>query len=200
MKTTSLFVGKWTTKQELFDVLTELRWVFSEHMAGKKREKICHFTLTEEKKVAKKWQICWDNKIFAANINVISESKQEMQAHKLLERANMFTEEWYEAGLLLNEPEPHLPNNYSSDVGQLNPKMRTIRMNPNQKCLCQQTRDKELDQWFLNVSDESDKNASLLKKVIRHTCQCPNKTSLSKWDVVAILHKKTRKYASMTYY
>ena len=76
----------------------------------------------------------------------------------------MFTEEWYEAGLLLNEPEPHLPNNYSSDVGQLNPKMRTIRRNPNQKCLCQQTRDKELDQWFLNVSDESDKNASLLKK------------------------------------
>ena len=65
-------------------------------MTGKRRQNFCHFALTEDVKVAENIQKWWDIETYASKINVISESKKELQAQKMLESTRKFTGEWYE--------------------------------------------------------------------------------------------------------
>ena len=70
-------------------------------------------------KVADKIQTWWDIETYASKINVVSQSKKELPAKKMLESTTKITGERYEVGMLWSEPEPNLPNNYSSALGQL---------------------------------------------------------------------------------
>ena len=107
------------TRSEPFAILTDLGWVASGLMAGKQIQNICHFAFTEDVKVAANIQSWWDIETYASKKNVVSQSNKEHQAQKFLETTTKFTGEQYEAGMLWSEPEPNLPNNYGSALGQL---------------------------------------------------------------------------------
>ena len=107
------------TQSDPFSVLTELGWVVSGPMMDKSRQNVCHFTFTEDVKVADNIQNWWELETYASKINVVSQSKKELQAQKMLESTAKFTGERYEVGLLWSEPEPKLSNSYSSALGQL---------------------------------------------------------------------------------
>ena len=119
------------TRSEPFAVLTELRWVVSGPMTGKRRQNVCHFVFTEVVKVTEKILRCLDIETYASKINVISQSKKELQAQKMLESTTKFTGERYEVGMLWSDPEPNLPNNYSSALGQLHSLERRFQRDPN---------------------------------------------------------------------
>ena len=104
----------WTTRkepEEPFAVLTELGWVDSGPMTGKRGQNVCLFALTEDVKVAENMQTWWGIESYASKMNVVSQSKKELQAQKMLESTTKFTGERYEVGMLWSEPEPNLPNN-----------------------------------------------------------------------------------------
>ena len=73
------------TRSEPFAVLTELRLVVSGPMTGKRRQNVCHFAFTEDLKVAENIQTWWDIETYASKIKVISRSKKELQAKRMLE-------------------------------------------------------------------------------------------------------------------
>ena len=107
------------TRSEHFAVLTELGWVVSGPMTGKKSQNVCHFASTEDVKVAENIQSWWDIETYASKINVVSQSKKKQLAQKFLESTTKFAGERYEKGMLWCAPEPNLPNNYGSALGQL---------------------------------------------------------------------------------
>ena len=119
------------TRSEPFAVLTELGWVVSGPMTGKKSQNFCHFASTEDVKVAENIQSWWDIETYASKINIVSQSKKEQQAQKFLEITTKFTGERYEVGMLWSEPEPNLPNNYGSALGQLYSLERRFQRDPN---------------------------------------------------------------------
>ena len=73
-------------------------------MTGKKNSKFCHFVFIEDVKVAENTQPWWDIEIYASKIKVVSESKKELQAQKMLESTTKVTGERYEVGVMWNEP------------------------------------------------------------------------------------------------
>ena len=118
------------TRSESFAVLTELEWVISGLMTGKRRQNVCHFAFTEDVKVAENIQTWWDLETYASKINVVSQSKKELKAQKTLESKRNFTGEPYEVGMQRSEPEP---TNYSSALGQIYPLERRFQRDPNLK-------------------------------------------------------------------
>ena len=66
------------TRSEPFAVLTELVWVVSGPMTGKRRQNVCHFAFTEDVIVAENIQTWWDIETYASKINVVSQSKKEL--------------------------------------------------------------------------------------------------------------------------
>ena len=96
------------TRREPFAVPTELGWVVSGPMTGKSGQNVCHFAFTEDVKVAENIQTWWDIETDASKINVVSQSKKELQAQKMLESTTKFTGERYEVGMLWSELEPNL--------------------------------------------------------------------------------------------
>ena len=121
------------TPSEPFAVSTELGWAVSGQMTRKKSQNVCHFAFTEDVKVAENIQSWWDIETYASKINVASQSKKEQQAQKFLESTTKFTGERYEVGMLWKEPEPNLPNNYNSALGQLYSLERRFQRDPNYK-------------------------------------------------------------------
>ena len=107
------------TRSEPFAVLTELGWVVSGPMTCKRKQNVCLFAFTEDVKVAVNIQTWWDLETYASKFNVVSQSKNELQAQNMLESTTIYTGERYEVEMLWSEPEPNLPNNYSSALGQL---------------------------------------------------------------------------------
>ena len=87
-------------RSEPFAVLTELRWVISTPMTGKRRQNGCHFAFTEDVKVTENIQTWWDIETYASKFTVVSHSKKELHAQKMLENTTKFTGERYELGLL----------------------------------------------------------------------------------------------------
>ena len=102
------------TRSELFAVLTELGWVVSGPMTDKRRQNVCRFAFTEEVKVAENIQTWWDIETYASKINVVSQSKNELQSQKKLESTTMFTGERYEKGMLWSEPTEQLQLSHGS--------------------------------------------------------------------------------------
>ena len=69
------------TRSKPFAVLTELGWVVSGPMTGKRRQNLCHFAFTEDVKVAENIQKTWDIETYASKINVVSQSRRSCR-HK----------------------------------------------------------------------------------------------------------------------
>ena len=165
------------TRSEPFAVLTELGWVVSGPMTGERRQKVCHFAFTEDVKVAENIQTLWDIETYASKMNVVSQSKKELQAQKMLESTTKFTGERYEVGMLWSEPEPNLPNNYSSALGQLYSLERRFQRDPNLKSLYQQSIDTDIEKRFVKILDESEVKSTFGKEwyLPHHPVLNPNK-------------------------
>ena len=165
------------TRSEPFAVLTELGWVVSGPMTGKRRQNVCHFAFTEDVKVAENIQTWWDIETYASKISVVSQSKKELQAQKMLECTTKFTGERYEVGMLWSEPEPNLPNNYSSALGQLFSLERRFQKDPNLKSLYQQSIDTDVEKGFVKILDESEVKGTSGKEwyLPHHPVLNPNK-------------------------
>ena len=167
-------IGK---RSEPFAVLTELGWVVSGPMTGKRRQNVCHFAFTEDVKVAENIQTWWDIETYASKINVVSQSKKELQAQKMLESTTKFTGERYEVGMLWSEPEPNLPNNYKSALGQLYSLERRFQRDTNLKNLYQQSIDTDVEKGFVKILDESEVKGNFGKEwyLPHHPVLNPNK-------------------------
>ena len=61
------------TRSEPFAALTELGWVVSGPMTGKRRQNVCHFAFTEDVKVAENIQTWWDIETYASMRQSIKE-------------------------------------------------------------------------------------------------------------------------------
>ena len=81
------------TQSEHFAVLTELGWVVSGPMTGQRRQNVCHFAFTEDVKLVENIQTWWVIETYASKINVVSQSKKELQAQRMLESTTKFTGE-----------------------------------------------------------------------------------------------------------
>ena len=148
------------TRSEPFAVLTELGWVVSGPITVKRRQN----AFTEDVKVAENIQTLWDIETYASKINVVSQSKKELQAQKMLESTTKFTGERYEVGMLWSEPEPKLPNNYSSAQGQLYSLERRFQRDPNLKNLYQQSIETDVEKGFVKILDESEVKGTFRKE------------------------------------
>ena len=154
------------TQSEPFAVLTELGWEFSGSMTGKIRQNVCHFTFTEDVKVAEIIQTCWDIETFASKINFVSQSRKELQAQKMLESTTKFTGERYEVGRLWGEPEPNLPNNYSSVLGQLYSLEQRFQREPNLKGLYPQSMYTDVEKGSVKILNGSNEGRHLREGVV----------------------------------
>ena len=72
------------TGSEPFAVLAELGWAVSGPMTGKRRQSICHFAFIDDVKLTENIQKWWDIETYASKIIVVSQSKKELQAQKML--------------------------------------------------------------------------------------------------------------------
>ena len=119
------------TRRNPFAVLTELGSVVSGPMTGMQSQNVCRFAFTEDVKVAENIQSWWDIETYASKMNVVSQSKEEQQTQMFLASKTKFTGERYEVGMLWNETESNLPNNYSSALVQLYSLERRFQRDPN---------------------------------------------------------------------
>ena len=183
------------TRSEPFAVLTELGWVVSGPMTGKKRQNVCHFAFTEEVKVAENIQSWWDIETYASKINVVSQSKKEQQVQKFLESMTKFTGERYEVSMLWSEPEPNLPNNYGSALGQLYSLERRFQRDPNLKELYQKSFDADVEKGFVKIPGKSEVKGTFGKEwyLPHHPVLNPNQPG--KFSVFATLQQNTKIYA-----
>ena len=165
------------TRSEPFAVLTDLGWVVSGPMTGKRRQNFCHFAFTEDVKVAENIQKLWDIETYASKVNLVSQSKKELQAQKMLGSTTKVTGERYEVGMLWTEPEPNLPNNYSSALSQLHSLERRLQRDPNLKSLYQKSIDTDVEKGFEKILDESEVKGTFGKEwyLPHHPVLNPNK-------------------------
>ena len=128
-------------------------------MAGKKSRKVCHFASTEDVKLADNIQKWWDIETHASEMNVVSQSRKKQEAQKFLESTTKFRGERYEVGMLLSEPEPNLPNNNGSALGQLYSLERRLQKDPKLKnffsCNLMQMLKKDLWRSWTNRKSEA---------------------------------------------
>ena len=178
-----------TQQNEPFIVLIELVWVVSAPMTGKRRQNFCHFALTEDAKVIENIQTWWDIETYASKINVVSLSKKELQAQKRLESTTKFIGERNEVGMLWSEPEPNLPNNYSSALGQLYSLARRFQRDPNLKSLYHQPIDTDVEKGFVKIWDESKVKGTFGKEwyLPHHPVLKPNKPGKVRLIIVPII-------------
>ena len=79
--------------------------------------------------------------------------------------------------MLWSEPEPKLPNNYSSALGQLYSLEQRFRRDPNLKSLYQQSIDTDVEKGFVKILDESEVEGAFGKEwyLPHHPVLNPNK-------------------------
>ena len=133
-------------------------------MKGNRRQNVCHFSSTEDVKMAKNIQSWWDIETYASKINVVSQSRKELQAQKMLESATNLTGEQYEVEMLWSEPEPNLTNNYGSALGQLHSLERRFQRDPNLKSLYQQSVDADVENGFVKTLNETEIKGTFRKE------------------------------------
>ena len=126
-------------------------------------------------KVAENIQTWWDIETYASKINVVTQSKKELQAHNMLESTTKITGKRYEVGMVWSEPEPNLPNNYSSALGQLYSLERRFQRDPNLKNLYQQSIDTHVEKGFVKILDESEGSERHLRERMVFATPCSAK-------------------------
>ena len=95
----------------------------------------------------------------------------------MLESTTKFTGERYEVGMVWSEPEPNLPSNYSSALGQINSLERRFKRDPNLKSLYQKSIDTDVEKGFVKILNESEVKGTSGKKwyLPHHPVLNPNK-------------------------
>ena len=83
---------------------------------------------------------------------------------KFLESTTKFTGERYEVGMLWNEPEPSLPNNYGSALGQLYSLERSFQRDPNLEELYQQSINTDVEKGFVKILGKSEVKSTFEKE------------------------------------
>ena len=73
----------------------------------------------------------------------------------MLESTTKFTGERYQVGMLLSEPEPNLPQNYSPALRKLHLLGRISQRDPKLKCLDKQSMETEVEKRFVKIVDDS---------------------------------------------
>ena len=68
-------------------------------------------------------------------------------------------------GMLWSEPEPNLPNNYNSALGQLHSLERRFQRNPNLKSLYQQSINTDVEKGFVKTLEESEVKGTFGKEL-----------------------------------
>ena len=165
------------TRREPFAVLTELGWVVSGPTTGKKSQNVCRFASTEDVKLAEKIKSWLDVETYASKINIVSQSKKKQKTQKFLESTTKFAGDRYEVGMLWSEPEPNLPNNYSSALGQLYSLERRSQRDPKLKELYQQSIDTDVEKGFVKKLSKSEVKGTFGKEwfLPHHPVLNPNK-------------------------
>ena len=82
--------------------------------------------------------------------------KERATRSEVLREHDKVTGERYEVGMLGNEPEPNLPKNYSSALGQLYSLERRFQRDPNLKELYQQSIDTDVEKGFVKILNTSE--------------------------------------------
>ena len=114
--------------------------------------------------VAENIQTWADRETYASKIKVVSQSKKELQAQKMLEGTTKFTGKRYEIGMLWSEPEANLPNSNTSALGQLYSLERRAQRDPNLKSLYQQSKNTDVEKGFVKILDESEVKGTFEKE------------------------------------
>ena len=132
---------------------------------------------SSSQQVAENIQSCWEIETYASKINFLSQIKKEQQAQKLLESTTNFTGERYEVGMLWSEPEPNLPNNYSSAFGQFYSLERRFQRDPKLEQLYQQSIDTDIENGFVKILGKSEEKGTFGKEwyMPHHLVLNPNK-------------------------
>ena len=108
----------------------------------------------------------WDIETYASKINVVSQSKRELQAQKMLESRTKFTGERFEVGILWSETEPNLPNNYRSALGQLYSLEQRFQRDPYLKSLYQQSIDTDVEKGFVKKIVRVRSESQLRERIV----------------------------------
>ena len=74
-------------------------------MEGKTRQNICHCDCTEDMKKAENIQSQWEKETDDYKLNIISQSKKELQFQTMLESGKKFTGRCHKMGMLWGEEE-----------------------------------------------------------------------------------------------
>ena len=82
----------------------------------------------------------------------------------MLESTTKFTGERYEVVMLWSEPEPNLPNNYSSALGQLYSLERIFQRDSNLKSLYHHSIDTDVEKVFVKIWNERELKDTLGKE------------------------------------
>ena len=95
----------------------------------------------------------------------------------MLESTTKFAGERYVVGMLCSEPEPNLPNKYSSALGHLYSMEQRFQRDPNLKSLYQQSIETDIEKGFIKIWAESEVNSTIGKEYYlpHHPVINPNK-------------------------
>ena len=146
------------TRSEPFAVLTELGWVGSGPMTAKRGQNVCLFTFTEDVNVAENIQT------LVGHRNLCFQNQRRQSVKEGTADTEDATGERQEVGMLWSEPEPNLPNNYSSALGQIYSMVRRFRRDPNLKSLHLQSINTDVEKGFVKISNESEVKGNIGKK------------------------------------
>ena len=103
-----------------------------------------------------------------------------------------FKGERYEGGMLWSEPEPNLPNNYSSALGQHYSLERRFQMDPNLKSLYKQSIDTDVEKGILKNIGRVQSEGHFREQMVFAT-PSSTKPEQAWYDVFAMLHQRTKK-------
>ena len=113
--------------------------------------------------------------MLAKSTSSVSQRRNCRPKKKMLESTTKFKGELYELGMLWSEPQPNLPNNYSSALSQLFSLERRLQADPNLKSLHQQLIDTGVEKGFVKILDEFEvveEKVHLRKNGICHITPC----------------------------
>ena len=100
----------------------------------------------------------WDIESYASKCDVTCHSKDEQREIKTLEQTTRFNGERYEVGLLWQEDEVKLPNNFYSAIGQLKSLERRLQKDETLRKRYQETIDTDVNAGYFRKVDQAELN------------------------------------------
>ena len=134
-------------------------WALSSPLPAKQAATLAtKATSIADDKLANQLSKWWDIESYASNCDVTGHSKEEEQAIKTLEQTTRFNGERYEVGLLWQEDEVKLPNNFYSAMGQLKSLERRLQKDETLRKRYQKTIDTDVNAGYVRKVDQAELN------------------------------------------